>query len=40
LLITGGTDFHGDIKPGVQMGSADGRFQVPIKVYEQLAARL
>jgi predicted metal-dependent phosphoesterase TrpH len=40
LLVTGGTDFHGAIKPGVEMGSADGHFKVPFDVYQQLAARL
>jgi 3',5'-nucleoside bisphosphate phosphatase len=40
LLVTGGTDFHGAIKPDIEMGSADGRFQVPFDVYEQLVARL
>ena len=40
LLVTGGTDFHGAIKPDIEMGSADGGFQVPFDVYEQLVARL
>ncbi len=40
LLVTGGTDFHGAIKPDIEMGSADGGFQVPFNVYEQLVARL
>lgn len=40
LVVTGGTDFHGSIKPGIDMGSADGRLKVPFQVYEQLVARL
>jgi predicted metal-dependent phosphoesterase TrpH len=40
LVVTGGTDFHGAIKPDVEMGYADGRFKVPFHVYEQLVARL
>ena len=40
LLPTGGTDFHGAIKPGIEMGSAGGGFRVPFHIYEQLAARL
>ena len=40
LLVTGGTDFHGAIKPGIEMGSGDGSFHVPFDVYQQLVARL
>jgi predicted metal-dependent phosphoesterase TrpH len=40
LLITGGTDFHGAITPGIQMGVGDGRFHVPFSLYENLMARL
>ena len=40
FLATGGTDFHGAIKPGIRMGSANGTFEVPFHVYEQLVARL
>lgn len=40
LIATGGTDFHGAIKPGVEMGSADGSFEVPFHIYEQLLALL
>jgi predicted metal-dependent phosphoesterase TrpH len=29
LLPTGGSDFHGDTKPGVQLGSGDGKLAVP-----------
>jgi predicted metal-dependent phosphoesterase TrpH len=40
LLITGGTDFHGVITPGIQMGVGDGRFHVPFSIYEKLMAHL
>jgi hypothetical protein len=40
LLITGGTDFHGAITPGIQMGVGDGSFHVPFSLYENLMARL
>jgi hypothetical protein len=40
MLVTGGTDFHGAIKPNVEMGCADGTFHVPFEVYKQLVARL
>jgi predicted metal-dependent phosphoesterase TrpH len=41
LLITGGTDFHGsNIRPGIQLGSAKGKFYVPYTLYQQLEARL
>ena len=29
LLPTGGSDFHGDNKPGVQLGTGDGKLSVP-----------
>ncbi len=41
LLITGGTDFHGpEIRPGIQIGSADGNFNVPFELYKKLVDRL
>jgi predicted metal-dependent phosphoesterase TrpH len=36
LLITGGTDFHGDIKPEIKMGVGKGDFFVPYELYEKL----
>lgn len=39
LAITGGTDFHGAIKPGIQLGSGAGDFFIPLAVYEQLLIR-
>lgn len=38
LMITGGTDFHGTIKPEIPLGGGDG-FHVPYIVYEQLSRR-
>lgn len=40
LLMTGGTDFHGQIKPGIRMGSGRGDFHVPFRVYEDLVEAL
>jgi predicted metal-dependent phosphoesterase TrpH len=40
MLITGGTDFHGSIKPDIQMGFGKGDFFVPYLVYEKLARAL
>ncbi len=36
LLVTGGTDFHGSIKPDIQMGSGSGDFSVPFELYEKI----
>lgn len=36
LVITGGTDFHGKLKPDIQLGSGSGDFFVPYSVYENL----
>ncbi len=36
LLVTGGTDFHGSIKPDIQMGSGNGDFSVPFELYEKI----
>ncbi len=40
LLITGGTDFHGDVKPEIKMGSGKGNFSVPYELYEKLISAL
>jgi predicted metal-dependent phosphoesterase TrpH len=40
LLITGGTDFHGAVTPGIRMGAGDGSFHVPYLLYENLIERL
>jgi len=36
LAITGGTDFHGAIKPDIQLGYGKGDFFVPYSVYDRL----
>jgi predicted metal-dependent phosphoesterase TrpH len=39
LLATGGSDFHGAVKPGVRLGTgANGNLQVPAEVMERLRA--
>ena len=36
LLVTGGTDFHGSLKPDIQMGIGRGDFSVPYGLYEKI----
>jgi hypothetical protein len=36
LLITGGTDFHGSLKPDIQLGCGRGDLHIPYEVYSQL----
>jgi predicted metal-dependent phosphoesterase TrpH len=36
LLMTGGSDFHGDIQPEVEMGSGKGDLVVPYELFEKL----
>ncbi len=36
LLVTGGSDFHGDNKPEISLGTGKGDLFVPRKVYEDL----
>jgi predicted metal-dependent phosphoesterase TrpH len=36
LLMTGGTDFHGDIQPEIRMGVGRGDLHVPFELYEHL----
>jgi len=36
LLMTGGTDFHGSIKPDIKMGTGKGDLFVPYELYEKL----
>ena len=40
LLKTGGTDFHGSLKPDIQMGSGRGDFFVPYDIYEKIIRNL
>ena len=36
LLMTGGSDFHGDIQPNIEMGSGLGELTIPYNLYEVL----
>lgn len=38
LLVTGGSDFHGDTKPGVLLGVGTGNLCVPLAVLDRLRA--
>ena len=40
MLVTGGTDFHGDSKPKLQLGTAEGDFLVPDELMAPLLAAL
>ncbi len=40
LLMTGGSDFHGSLKPEIQLGSGSGHLAVPFWVYTTLAEAL
>ncbi len=36
LLVTGGSDFHGNSKPDVKLGSGHGELEVPLELFERL----
>jgi len=36
LLMTGGSDFHGFLKPNIQMGSGKGNLNIPFELYERI----
>ena len=36
LLMTGGTDFHGSLKPDLKMGTGRGNLFIPYDLYERL----
>jgi hypothetical protein len=40
LLMTGGTDFHGELKPSIEIGYGDGEFSVPDRCFHDLVSRL
>jgi len=40
LIMTGGSDFHGSLKPTIKMGSGTGNLSVPYAVYEKLIRNL
>jgi len=39
LGVTGGSDFHGDVKPGVELGRGPGTLNIPLSVLERLRER-
>ncbi len=39
LLVTGGTDFHGDLSPDIQIGRGKDDMHIPFELYERLIAR-
>jgi predicted metal-dependent phosphoesterase TrpH len=39
LLVTGGTDFHGDFSPQIKLGSGKGQLHIPYALYENLVGR-
>lgn len=40
LMVTGGSDYHGSFKAGIDLGTGRGDLCVPFSVYENLTARL
>ena len=40
LLMTGGTDFHGSIKPEIKMGEGKGNLYIPYELYENLISSI
>lgn len=38
LLVTGGTDFHGEVIPEIELGTGEGDLYVPFELYEKLKA--
>jgi len=40
LLMSGGTDFHGTLKPQIQMGTGNGDFFVPYEIFSALRQNL
>ncbi len=39
LLLSGGSDFHGTVKPKIKMGVGEGRLRVPVALLERIKAR-
>ena len=36
LLITGGSDFHGHVKPDIKLGIGKGNMKIPYSIYENI----
>ncbi len=39
LLVTGGSDFHGDVNPSIKLGRGFGSLHVPDELFEELKVR-
>ena len=39
LGVTGGSDFHGDVKPSVRLGTGAGNLNIPRSVLDQLRGK-
>lgn len=40
LAITGGTDFHGDLLPDIELGRGNGDLYIPMSVYKTLTSKI
>jgi predicted metal-dependent phosphoesterase TrpH len=40
IIVTGGTDFHGDLTPELQLGCGNGNLHIPAAVFETLMEKL
>lgn len=40
LLVSGGTDYHGSIKPDIKMGVGRGTLSIPFEVYQKIASHI
>ncbi|RJQ84535.1 MAG: PHP domain-containing protein [Desulfobacteraceae bacterium] len=40
LLVTGGSDFHGDLSPAIKLGRGRGDLHVPFSLYESLVSKI
>ena len=40
FIISGGTDFHGDIKPAIKLGVGYGNMAIPYEVLQEMKERV
>lgn len=40
LILTGGTDFHGSLKPDIEIGKGFGNLKIPFSVFDSIKGRL
>jgi predicted metal-dependent phosphoesterase TrpH len=40
LLMTGGSDFHGENKPGIELGSGKGNLRIPYDLVQEMRAKI